>query len=116
MENGMLLKKEVIQFYQTFLYSGKITVSFFCKEGVYLRHSPGKIKRAPSTGIIPRAAFWVAGGAPGCPGAGAVGPGIYITRLMEPAMLQEAVTSMVSPGTGRRGYVYVNVSGAGWLV
>ena len=61
------------------------------------------MKRATSTGIIPRTAFWVGGGVPGCPGAVAVGPGIYIVLLMEPAMLQVAVTSMVSPGAGSRG-------------
>jgi len=72
-----------------------------------------KMKRAPTTGIIPEAAFCVGGGVLVCPGAVAVGPGIYIVRLTEPAILQEAVTSMVSPGAGSRGYVYVNVSGAG---
>jgi len=97
-----------------FRNSGKIIHSWFLlKKSGYLRHSPRNMKSPPRTGIIPRTAFWVGGGVPVCPGAVAVGPGIYIVRLMEPAMLQEAVTSMVSPGMGSRGYVYVNVSGAG---
>jgi hypothetical protein len=64
---------------------------------------PKITRRVPSTGIIPGAAFCVGGNVPVAPVAVAVGPGMYIVRLIEPAILQEAVTSMVSPGMARMG-------------